>query len=177
MLRSTLVIMAAIAFALFGAAGCGSGSSTSPTSSAESTATLKPTPRSKGDNSIQEYGSAASGAKAGPPIAAMHSFLSALAGSDYARICAGLAASNVEELSGLSEKGCPDAIKRLNLRAAATSAAKAAARAPVKSVRIQGDTAFVLFTPAGGEPSFFVMKEENGSWKATSLGPGTPLHP
>ena len=44
-------------------------------------------------------------------------------------------------------------------------------------MRIKGTTAFVIFRPAGGPRSYFVMKREKGAWKATSLVPGFPLRP
>ena len=80
-------------------------------------------------------------------------------------------AADVDE-SLLPGESAADASERL-----ARAKAKAAAAAPIKSVRVKGDTAFIIFTPKGGKPSFFVMKREGGAWKAISLGPGTPLEP
>lgn len=68
------------------------------------------------------------------------------------------------------------ALKTL-LTAAAATEARRAAEAAVTSVRIKGGTAFVLFRPKGGVPSYFVMKEEGGGWKAIGLAPGTPIDP
>jgi len=186
--------MALSACVALAAAGCGSSSPASPASSSESTAAQEgaaPTtagettsqsagsaPVESGDHSVQEYGSKASGTEASAPSAAMRSFFTAFAAPDYAKVCAGLAAANLEELSQFAKQGggCPAALKLLNLHAGA-SEAKAAAAAPIKSVRVKGDTAFIIFTPKGGKPSFFVMKREGGAWKAISLGPGTPLEP
>ena len=55
--------------------------------------------------------------------------------------------------------------------------ARTAADASVTSVRIKGDTAFVIFTPKGGLASYLVMKREGSAWKAISVTPGTPLEP
>jgi hypothetical protein len=63
------------------------------------------------------------------------------------------------------------------LTSASSSEAKKAAAATVSRVRINDGTAFVLFQPRGGKPSYFVMKEEDGAWKATSISVGAPLHP
>jgi hypothetical protein len=37
--------------------------------------------------------------------------------------------------------------------------------------------AIVLFTPRGGEPSWFTMTKEAGRWRVISLTTGTPLDP
>ena len=50
------------------------------------------------DQSIQEYGTEASGGEEIAVLTAMHSFFRALAASDYAKVCAGLAATNREQL-------------------------------------------------------------------------------
>jgi hypothetical protein len=113
-------------------------------------------------------------------VAAAHSFFTAMATHDYARLCAGLGVSNREQLAafvkGKSSGGCVAALKTLLTATAATEGRKAA-EAVVTSVRVKGGTAFVLFRPKGGVPSYFVMKEEGGGWKAIGLAPGTPIDP
>jgi hypothetical protein len=53
-----------------------------------------------------------------------------------------------------------------------------AARGVIYQVRVDGETAFILFTPRGsGDPSFFVMKYEDRYWKATGVSPGSRLNP
>jgi hypothetical protein len=122
---------------------------------------------------------AAGGSGKAALTAAAHSFFTAMATRDYARLCTGLAASNREQLAAFvkgGQGGCAAALKAL-LDPAAAAEARKAADAAVTSVRIKGDSAFVLFRPKGGVLSYFVMKEEGGRWKATSLEPGTPLNP
>lgn len=173
----TLFLSACVALAVV---GCGAGSSAPVPSNRESTGAstpAAPAPAQSTDHSVQEYGSKASGTQADAPVAAMRSFFRAMSGGDYAGVCAGLAAANVKQLSRFSDRGgCPAALKLLNFKGAKPTA-RAAAEAAIDSVRIKGDTAFVLFTPKGGRPSFFVMKRESGSWKAISPTPGTPLSP
>jgi hypothetical protein len=147
-------------------AGCGSGSATALTGSESS----GPAPAAGGDNSIREYGAEA-GAKASAPTAAMRSFFTAIATGNHGAVCAGLAASNRELLGQTgpvkrgAADGCARTLGRL-LNPAAGAEARRAAKAPITTVRIMGDTAFVLFTPEEGKPSFAVMKEEAGAWKA-----------
>jgi hypothetical protein len=160
-----------------GSGAAGQAQSSSGNSSAGSTAGAE----SAGDNSIQTYGAEAAGSEKATLAAAAHSFFAAMASSDYAKICTAIAASNREQLQAFlkskqQQGGCPAVLKTL-IPAAEDPEAQKAAAATVSAVRIKGDTAFVLFTPRGGPPSYFVMKREGGAWKAISLAPGTPLDP
>ena len=134
------------------------------------------------DHSIQNYGSEASGGEKEAVIEAMRSFLRALAGPNYAEVCAGLTAANRRQLAQFAKikkepaKGCASLLPTVLVPGASAEAKKAAAGA-ISRVRIGGGNAFVLFRPAGGKLSYFVMKEEGGQWKSTSLAAGTPLNP
>jgi type IV pilus biogenesis protein CpaD/CtpE len=177
----TLLVAAALA-------GCGSSSNPASSAQPEATAPAKPRPSiaaeeaAPGDHSIQEYGSEASGTAAQAVLAAMHSFFEAMANSDYAKVCAGLTASNRQQLAQFAKQslkapsGCAVSLSSLLNRGAAAEAKKAAA-VTIGKVRIKANTAFVLFRPPAGVLSYFVMKEEGGAWKAISLAPGTPLDP
>ncbi len=135
---------------------------------------------SSGDNSIQTYGSEASGADKAAVVAAMRSFMGALASRNYTKVCAGLTASNRAQLQQFlkfkhqQSQGCA-ALK--TLLTTQTSFAAKAAKATVLHFRIKGGTAFALFRSACCPVSFFVMKREQGAWKSTSLSVGTPLNP
>jgi hypothetical protein len=178
-----LALLAALALA---AMGCGSGSSS--TTSAATGPAAPPAhaaaPSAAGGESspgasIEEYGAAADPGTKATVAAAAHSFFAAMAEGDYARLCADLAAANQQQLrtflkGQVRSTGCAGVLKTLVTATAAHEARKAAA-APITSVRVKGTNAFVLFRPKGGVPSYFVMKEEGGSWKASSLGPGAPI--
>lgn len=104
-----------------------------------------------------------------------------MASSDYAKLCNGLLRSNREQLQVFLKAkhqhgGCPTVLKTL-IPPSETAVARKAAKGAITGVRIKGDTAFVLFRPSGGPASYFVMKRENGEWKAISLAPGAPLNP
>ena len=187
--------------------GCGSGSSTttaSPQASTPSDTSLNSSTRattqsstqgagqsqegtgsgsssSDENGSIQAYGSEASSDQKAALSATAFSFFRAIAASDYAKVCAGLSASNRKELQAFTKakhqsSGCPSILKMLISTRGVREARKAAAGL-VSSVRVRGDTAFVLFRPKGGEPNYFVLKREGGTWKAISLAPGAPLYP
>ena len=185
-------MLLAVLALVVGAAGCGSGSSgttggttaAAPSPPAKTGGTPEAPPanpkESSPGSSITGYGTAAGGADKATVVAAAHSFFTAMASGDHARLCAGLTAVNREQVAAFTKGkhpgGCAAALKALLVPAAATEARKAA-DAAVTSVRIKGGTAFVLFRPKGGVPSYFVMKEEGGAWKAIGLAPGTPIDP
>jgi len=134
-----------------------------------------------GDHSIQNYGAEAGGEEKAAVLAAMRSFIAALASSDYARACAALPAANREQMQQFFKAqhhggSCAAVLAKL-LSPAATTEAKKALGATISKVRVGEGNAFVLFRPAGGKLSYFVMKEEGGAWKATSLAAGSPLYP
>jgi hypothetical protein len=167
-------------------AGCGSGSSSSgttakPTTEARTTKDVPSTQsQAAGDSSIEEFGAAAAGSEKAAVTVAVGRFLGAMADQDYADMCAELAVANREQLQAFSQGkgagGCAAALKTL-LNPAVAKEARLAAAAPVTSVRIKGDSAFALFTPQGGSPSYLVVKREGDSWKSISVTPGTPLAP
>jgi len=179
-----LVLFVALAL---GAMGCGMGSSPTTGSAASRAAPSSPPAApaaGRGESSpgasIKEYGAAAGATTKATVAAAAHSFFAAMARGDYARLCVDLAATNHQQLRAflkgrVRSTGCAAVLK--TLLTTAPGEARKAASAAITGVRIKGTTAFVLFRPKGGVPSYFVMKEEGGSWKATSLGPGAPIEP
>lgn len=189
---ATAALILALLLALV-AGGCGGGSDSSSATAAGAadTATAAESARppaiareesEAADKSIQRYGSEADGDEKAAVVAAMRSFFRALAKPDYAKLCAGLSASNREQLQQLLElkhegpADCPSVLPKLLVPGPSPEARKAAAAA-IGRVRIGDGSAFVLFKPAGGKLSYFVLQEEDGSWKATGLSAGTPLSP
>jgi hypothetical protein len=133
------------------------------------------------ENSIKTYGSAASSTLKGTLAAAAFSFFRAIAASNYAKVCEGLSASNRKGLEAFTKAkhekgGCPTTLKMLIATRGVPEARKAAAGKLI-SVRVKGSTAFVIFQPKGGRPSYFVLKREGGAWRAISPSLGTPLNP
>lgn len=138
-------------------------------------------PRADAIRKILDYGFAAAPAERSAVSAAAVGFFAALASHNYATVCAGLGAGMRAQLQGFLKlkhvqgNGCSGVLEKLLVSPRISATAGRAAKAAVSSVRIKGTTAFVLFRPAGGPRSFFVMKREKGAWKATSLVPGIPL--
>lgn len=137
-------------------------------------------PEQGADNSIQEFGEEKSGEEKSAVTDAMFAFFRAMAASDYPAICNGLTKANVEQLETflkLKDKqgSCETVLEEI--LTAQGSEAKKAANGVVYQVREEDGNAFVLFVPEGGVASYFVMKDEDGTWKATSVTTGTPLRP
>lgn len=134
------------------------------------------------DQSIQQYGSEASGSEKSEVLAAMDAFIRAFGAGNYAVACK-YASSGLREQAvayAKVQKGsttsCPVFLSKL-LQGSEAGKAKRALEALVTHVRIKEDSAFVLFKPAGEPVSYFVMVRENGNWRATSFSVGTPLIP
>jgi hypothetical protein len=134
-----------------------------------------------GDNSIQTYGEEAETSEEEEITTAMASFLRALAARNYPAICEGLSESNRKQLEQLAKlkkeigTDCPSILKALLV--GPTSEAKKAAEGTVYQVRVEGENAFVMFTPVGGSASYFVMKHDPDGWKSTTLSSGVPFNP
>ena len=134
-----------------------------------------------GDNSIQTFGAEAETSEEEEITTAMASFLRAMAARDYPAICEGLSESNRSQLEQLAKlkkeigSDCPSILKALLV--GPTSEAKKAAEGTVYQVRVEGEDAFVMFTPLGGTASYFVMKHDPDGWKSTTLSSGVPFNP
>jgi hypothetical protein len=134
-----------------------------------------------GDHSIQEYGAEAEGSEKEAVLAAMHSFLAAMSRGQHAKACAGLLASARAQLVQLAKSqgkgGSCTAILAKLLNPSVAAEARRAAAGTIGRVRVGEGNALVLFRPQGGKLSYFVMKEEGGAWRVTSVALGAPLYP
>ena len=135
------------------------------------------------DNSVQVYGEEAGRAERAEVTKAMFAYFRALAAQNYAKVCAGFSEITKKQLEAFMKSqhrfgDCASLLKELHqISPGGTLEAKRAAEGSVGHVRIGEGNAFVLFTPAGGRPSYFVMKKEDGEWKSISDSTGAPLVP
>ena len=134
-----------------------------------------------GDNSIQTFGEEAESSEEKEITTAMASFLRAMANRDYNAVCEGLSEANrgqIEQLAKIKKElgtSCPEILK--SVLVGSTEEAKKAAEGTVYQVRVEGENAFVMFTPRGGTASYFVMKHDPDGWKSTTLSSGVPFNP
>jgi hypothetical protein len=148
----------------------------------EAVAKAKQEESESSDQSIQQYGDEAGGSEKSEVVAAMHSFIRAFGAGDYKTVCEEASSALREQTEAYAQAqktagpSCPELLSKL-LRGSEAGKAKRALEAVVTHVRIKEDSAFVLFKPAGEPVSYFVLVREDGDWKATSFGIGTPLVP
>ena len=155
-----------------GVGGRGSSTSSGGPKKNDNGAPLGKNTAKSGDNSIQTYGTDETGPERDAAVAAMRSFVLAIADRDFPTVCGGLA-SKVR--AGLSQSGktCPEVLKELVIIPPAE--ARASANGTVTAVRVGGGNAFVLFRPAGSNAAnYFVLTLEGGVWKSLGLSTGTP---
>jgi hypothetical protein len=136
------------------------------------------------DNSVKTFGREMEGRVAEEVVTAMRSFLEAVAVADHRRICAGLSQEAIEEVEGLvsgrpGPGKCSAGLSAIMApRQNVEGEVRSAAEGVIYQVRVEDETAFILFTPRRrGVPSFFVMRREDGDWKATGVSAGSPINP
>jgi hypothetical protein len=136
-----------------------------------------------GDNSIQEYGSEADASELDAVAAVMHDFLDARAAGDWSAACKYISKKTIDSFnqqissqSNPGEKlGCAKVLELLINPAAKKLMTTEAAKADVRSVRIEGKQAFAIYTATGNTALAMPMEREgSGAWKVVSIA-GTPL--
>lgn len=196
-----LVALAALAVSACGGGGSSS-SSSSGTSSSGTTAKGSTTSKSakkegtqKGEGQssqngkqkqgegkaaayIRHFGHEASASQAEPIEAAFHAYLGAFAAGEWSKACSHLTATaqrrkaNNAKLLGAKSSSCA-----ANLQASAevlTSYQRASlAKAEASSVRVQDDSAYVLYE-AGGAEAAILARREAGEWKVGGSLPSFP---
>jgi hypothetical protein len=134
-----------------------------------------------GDNSIQEFGAEADTSEFDEAAAAAHNFIDARAEGDWGAACDYMAKSILESFEKLAaraeqlnNRSCAGLLEALTNPAAKGALKTEAAQADVRSLRIEGERAFVIYTANGGTVYAMPMANEDGDWKVASLA-GTPL--
>lgn len=145
-----------------------------------------------GDNSVQEFGSEAGSTELEAAATALHNFLDARAQEAWASACSFLAASVQESLEAFAARArevaakegntdppvatdCAGILGTLTPRASLPELREEAAKANVRSLRIEGDRAFVIYTALKGNVIAIPVTREAGEWKVGSLA-GTPIN-
>jgi hypothetical protein len=135
-----------------------------------------------GDNSVQEYGEEADSSDFAAASTALHNFLDARAEGNWAASCEYLSKAIVESLEKftaqakeLEGKGCAALLEALTNPAATSTMKVEAEKADVRSLRTEGERAFILYTSTGATILAMPMAKEAGEWKVGSLA-GTPLN-
>jgi hypothetical protein len=135
-----------------------------------------------GDNSVQEFGEEAGSSEFEAAAAVVHDFLDARADGNWAAVCTYMSKATITSIEHLARGAKPGtdtscgAILAGVISPAAQPQIKAEAeKANVRSLRTEGEQAFVIYTGAEGTVLAMPMTVEGGEWKVTSLT-GTPLN-
>ena len=133
-----------------------------------------------GDNSIQEFGEEADTTELKAAAVVLHNFLDARAEGNWAATCDFITSVVIESLEKLAaqakqvkDQSCAGILEKLTAPANESIRAEAE-KANVRSLRIKGEQAFVIYTAAKGIVLAQPMANESGDWKVASLAP-TPL--
>lgn len=134
-----------------------------------------------GDNSVQEFGEETEGGEFEAAAATLHNYLDARAEQNWAATCGYVSETiteSLEKLAAQAKKGeglsCAGILGKLVNPGAVPQMKEEADQADVRSVRIEGDRGFVLYTGVEGDLMSMPMAKEDGSWKVASLA-GVPL--
>lgn len=132
-----------------------------------------------GDNSIQEYGQEASDSERQEAAIALHAFLAAQANRDWATVCTYLSQRMHEQLEQLAasseaekETSCTATLTSL-LRGASSGTPEEVRQADVGSLRVDGDSGFILYHGARDTNFTISVVKEDGSWKMGALSPSS----
>jgi hypothetical protein len=133
-----------------------------------------------GDNSVQEFGEEGAMPEFDAAAATLHNFLDARAEGNWAAACTYMSKGEVESLEKLgaqakqTDTSCAGILGKLTNPAAKGAMKAEAAKANVRSLRTEGEQAFVIYTGIGGTVLAMPMANEGGNWKVAGLA-GTPL--
>lgn len=135
-----------------------------------------------GDNSIQEFGEEADTGELDAAAAALHNFLDARAEGNWAAACNYMSKAMIESFEKLASQSkeagdtsCGALLEKLTNPAAKSAMKAEAEKADVRSLRTEGEQAFVIYTGTEGTILAMPMANEDGEWKVASLA-GTPLN-
>jgi len=165
----TLLAFAVAAFSI-SACGGGSGGSTASTTSTSST--------SPPGDAAYHLGHEATASQAKPVEAAFHAYMGALAAGEWGKACSYLTMTaqrrkaNSARLLGAKSASCPAGLEATT-ETLLSSQRVALAGAETSAVRIDGDSAVVLYD-AGSTEAAMPARREGGKWKVGGSLPSFP---
>ncbi len=133
-----------------------------------------------GDNSIQEFGEESDEADLEEAATALHGYLVARAGEDWAAACSRLAKTVKSQLDVLASrsgqlkgKGCAEILGALTPPLPA-EVRRQSTVVDAGSLRTEDGRAFLIYRGAGETEYTVLMEQEDGAWKVGSLA-ATPI--
>lgn len=135
-----------------------------------------------GDNSVQEFGEEGEPSEFEAAAAVLHNFLDARAAGDWDAACGYMSKETIESFEELGrqskqieDRSCGGVLEAVINPAAMQSLEEEAETADVGSLRIEDETAFLIYTGLDGAILAMPMANESGAWKVAGIA-GTPLN-
>jgi hypothetical protein len=153
--------------------GCGGGGDPTGSSRLDTVASATATESESAEASIEGFGEEASGSDREALMLVFHGYLEAIAGGDREAACSylgGRVRYSLEQLASKAKKSpsCAELLGVL-LSPEANEIAKSQDEGQVRKVRLQGDTAFIVFHAPGARLFQMNLGREGDEWKVTSL--------
>lgn len=152
------------------------GSGASKSGSADSPSASEPSGKVGGDGSIQRFGDSAGGEDRDAAVAAAQEFYAARGGSDWNRVCELLAGPITDQLKQMlaqapqmKGKDCPELLAAMIGRVPEEARRREAAGLEFGELRIDGDSAFLIFKSTAIPNGFLPMAREDGEWKVAAI--------
>lgn len=152
-------------------AGCGAGGDSQGAPSSTPPAPAAASSSESAEASIEEFGEEAEGKDREQLLSVFHGYLGSLAVGDEAAACAYLGEqvrASLGQFSDAKEAGCPEILEAI-LVPEAGAIAHGQERGRIEKVRLEGDTAFVVFHAPGARLYQMNLAKEDGKWKASLL--------
>jgi len=125
-----------------------------------------------GDNSIQEFGEESDESELQAAAEAVHAFFVARATGQWTQACSRMSVSLREKLEQLAEKsdvrGCANFLEAFTTQLPASSW-RQVTKMDARSLRLNSEEAFLMYTGAGGTVYAMPLEEVGGQWKVTAL--------
>jgi hypothetical protein len=171
MRRPSLALL--LLLVLAAAVGCGSGGNSTTSGEGAGNGGAGSSAEAGGEESIEQFGSEATGSERAALRNAFHGYLAAIGERDYGTACSYLAAAARRSLAKLFAEGASTAGCAASLAALVTPAAAGISRkqseADLTAIRVEGNRGFVLFPAPGASLWQMTMEREDGDWKTTTV--------
>ena len=154
-------------------AGCGAGGNSQGASSSTRATPPAASSNESAEASIEGFGEEAEGKDREQLLSVFHRYLGSLSEGDEATACAYLGEpvrASLDQFSRAKDAGCPEILEAI-LVPEAGAIARGQERGRITKVRLEGDTAFVVFHAPGARLYQMNLAKENGRWKASLLSP------
>lgn len=166
-------LIAVTAALTLGACGGGSDTSSSEGGSETAAAQQESGGQPSAEEEVESAGREAKGSESAAILAAERGYLNAIADKDYPKACSLISKGALKSLEASISKPagsveCDEILSKV-LGSTAATAARSQADGEIRTVRVRGNGALVVFHAPGARLYVFSLVDEGGGWKAATL--------